>query len=243
MTYRFSQGPSSSFKYAPSSILSILARAAARSRCAASNIRTALSIAAYAPSNVGVGGFGSGKGGRCCASLNGSIRSASRPVSRASVATLRASVSARCANLSGVAGLWSRNCQPSTLNAASVPYGRAGVSQNSLQSHRRLPQAVSAGQTPSVSSPTAAPRISCSSRAGSRALGQLRGVASGKPGGVAPLSSVQGGQGAPVSSASARASSHASINRPAVSPIFSMVRACHAAGEGSCQTIPGSLTR
>jgi len=52
-----------------------------------------------------------------------------------------------------------------------------------LQSHRRLPRAARAGRSPGgvavppQASPPCAPRISCSSRAVSRALGHLRGVA------------------------------------------------------------------
>lgn len=75
------------------------------------------------------------------------------------------------------------------------------------QSHRRLPPAARAGQSPAVAGAhfpevaAAAPRLF--SRPGSR----------------------QAGQGRPASSASARASSHASIIRPAMFPILSMVRA------------------
>ena len=87
------------------------------------------------------------------------------------------------------------------------------------QSHRRLPRLAGAGRSPAELSPSAAPRIF--SRPGSR----------------------QAGRGRPASSASARASSHASIIRPAMFPILSMVRACHAAGEGACATILGSSTR
>jgi hypothetical protein len=45
----------------------------------------------------------------------------------------------------------------------------------------------------------------------------------------------------PASASSARSISAAVHIRPAMSPILSMVTACHGAGQGSCQTPAGSL--